>query len=83
MTMNNQRGGAVNGWLLGTLIVLSCASAYMNWYQYQHRTIEIKITLPEEKKQPSSKVSDEYSTHTFPEGRGVCTGFDTICWIRI
>ena len=81
--MNNQRGGAVNGWLLGTLIVLSCASAYMNWYQYRHRTIEIKITMPEEKKQPSSKVSDEYSTHTFPEGRGVCTGFDTICWIRI
>jgi hypothetical protein len=70
--MKIQCGGAfrVSGYIALALLALAAIEAAMVRHLYSHRNIE--ITMP---------TSYEYSA--FPNGREVCDGFNTICWIRI
>jgi hypothetical protein len=96
--MTNQRGGAFTVRTLIGLAILATAlgAASRAVYLDVHRTLEIncpELTAPYPlhrktgfelpHTQIKKKPADEFSFHTFPEGRNVCTGFDTICWIRI
>jgi hypothetical protein len=97
--MRKEHGGSftVNGWFALALITAAAAAAVSSYWLGTHRTFEIncpELTAPyplhrtgffdkpatQTRKKPAD---DSYTFHTFPEGRGVCTGFDTICWIRI
>lgn len=42
-----QRGGALTarGWLVALLLGMAIASGAMNWYQYQHRTLNLSIVM--------------------------------------
>jgi hypothetical protein len=82
--MNTQRGGAfrVSGYIALALLALAILKAAETRHLFRHRNFEIhtsSVHLP-----PTEiRLSDEYSIHAFPEGREVCDGIDTICWIRI
>lgn len=71
--MRKQGGGGftVSGWLAILLLATAIAAGTRSCYLSQHRTINIGMPTV------------EYEYHTFPEGRGVCDGFNTICWISI
>jgi hypothetical protein len=78
----------VKGWIAIFLLALCSVEAAAISYLWRHRTIQISmpangmrsIQLPDTVIVPGS---DEYVTHTFPEGREVCSFDDTICWIKI
>jgi hypothetical protein len=73
--MDKQRGGSftVNGWLALLLLATAVAAGATSYYLGKHRAIIIQLTHPVQ----------HNGYHAFPEGRQVCSGFNTICWIRI
>jgi hypothetical protein len=83
--MNNQRGGAfrVSGFIALALLALAVVEAMEIRHLFKHRNIEIhtsSVQLPPTEIFPA----DDYGViHPFPEGREVCSGFNTICWTRI
>lgn len=84
--MDKQRGGSftVSGWLAILLLAICALEAVSIRHLLAHRQMVIQMSgLPALKISPPADDDDEYVTHAFPENREVCSGFDTICWIRI
>lgn len=85
---NSERGGGftVSGYLALALLALCAAETAYAVHLLRHRNIVINFGgNGHTPRLPPTRIhgSDEYRTHTFPEGRAICSGFDTICYIRI
>jgi hypothetical protein len=85
--MDKQSGGSftVSGWLALTMLAVLAAVSMYTVHLLHHRAIEIKLSSATMQLGPTviRPTDDNYVTHAWPEGREVCTSFDTICYTRI